>query len=163
MVKGKGNTSRNLTQEIETTARESSHRHRGKVHRFLEKIKDGANKLRLRSRDSGSRSSTPLNVYYDERASSTPNLEVCSHTCPPVPALSKFWWLRRLRVWKWRLVYIPNRYFRMHNELQKACWAVRHKAHRRISMLLIVYMTHISNPSGYLTLLSGGSRMYIHM
>ncbi|KAG2069139.1 hypothetical protein BDR04DRAFT_719073 [Suillus decipiens] len=104
---GKGNSS---TQVIETTARESSHRPRGRVRRFLEKVKDGANKLKSvspracvisvleynqhcieRSNDSRSRSLAPPNACHDEYASSTLNIEAGSHTRHPVSALSEFW------------------------------------------------------------------------
>ncbi|KAG2367106.1 hypothetical protein BDR07DRAFT_361807 [Suillus spraguei] len=76
MGKRKGNPSNILTQEIETTAQASSHRPRGRVHRFLDKVKGGANKLRSLSKDSRSRSPALPNVSHDERASSTPNIAV---------------------------------------------------------------------------------------
>ncbi|KAG2361875.1 hypothetical protein BDR07DRAFT_1376893 [Suillus spraguei] len=48
MGKGKGHSSRNLTPQIEAPvpASGSSHRPRGRVRRFLQKVKEGANKLR---------------------------------------------------------------------------------------------------------------------
>ncbi|KAG2065252.1 hypothetical protein BDR04DRAFT_1175689 [Suillus decipiens] len=52
---GRGNSSRNLTREIETTVRESSHRPCGRVCRFLEKVKDCVKKLRSRSNGSPAR------------------------------------------------------------------------------------------------------------
>ncbi|KAG1855346.1 hypothetical protein DFJ58DRAFT_745500 [Suillus subalutaceus] len=74
------NSSRDSTQETHTgtsseaTARESSHRPRGGLGRFVEKVKDGANKLKiLRSKDSRSRSPIPPNAYH-QRAPSTSNI-----------------------------------------------------------------------------------------
>ncbi|KAG1851344.1 hypothetical protein DFJ58DRAFT_427154 [Suillus subalutaceus] len=63
----KGKSSRGSTQQThnsnETTAGEGPHRTRGKVNRFLGKVKDGVNKLRpSRSKDSRSRSPVPPNV-----------------------------------------------------------------------------------------------------
>ncbi|KAG2031201.1 hypothetical protein BDR03DRAFT_135037 [Suillus americanus] len=89
MTRSKGNSSRNSTQQTHTssegTARERSHRPRGRVGRFLDKVKNGANKLRVsRSKDSRSRSPLPPNVNH-ERASLT---SVGSHTCLSVFALS---------------------------------------------------------------------------
>ncbi|KAG2361888.1 hypothetical protein BDR07DRAFT_1376903 [Suillus spraguei] len=49
MAKGKGNSSRNSTQEVEAAAPGSSHRPRSTVRRFLKKVKDGAKKLKLTS------------------------------------------------------------------------------------------------------------------
>ncbi|KAG1878012.1 hypothetical protein DFJ58DRAFT_740600, partial [Suillus subalutaceus] len=74
----KGNSSRNSTQETSTsseaTARGSSHRPRGRVGRFLQKVKDGANKLRVsRSKDSRSHSPAPPNVLL-QCAPLTPNI-----------------------------------------------------------------------------------------
>ncbi|KAG2340650.1 WD40 repeat-like protein [Suillus weaverae] len=79
----KGNSSRNSTQQTHTsneaTAGASSHRPRSRVGRFLQKVKgsvkDGANRLTSRSKDSRNRSPVPPNVDH-ERASSTPNIEV---------------------------------------------------------------------------------------
>ncbi|KAG2066757.1 hypothetical protein BDR04DRAFT_51667 [Suillus decipiens] len=86
---GKGKSSRNLTPEIEASgsASGSSHRPRGRVRRFLQKVKDGANKLRPHSKDSRTHSPAPPNVHDDdEPASSTPDIEVGSHTCPAISA-----------------------------------------------------------------------------
>ncbi|KAG1846608.1 hypothetical protein DFJ58DRAFT_915374 [Suillus subalutaceus] len=63
----KGNSSRNSTQQTHTssegTARESSNRPRSRVGRLLEKVKDGANKLRIsRSKNSRSRSLAPPDI-----------------------------------------------------------------------------------------------------
>ncbi|KAG2040346.1 hypothetical protein BDR03DRAFT_949708, partial [Suillus americanus] len=74
MTRSKRN-SRDSTQQTHTssegTARGGSHRPRGRVNRFLEKVKSGVNKLRTsRSRDSRSDSPVPPNVNH-ERASST--------------------------------------------------------------------------------------------
>ncbi|KAG2339592.1 hypothetical protein BDR05DRAFT_938889 [Suillus weaverae] len=79
----KGNSSRDSTQQTHTsneaTAGGSSHRPRGKVGRFLQKVKggvkDGANKLTSRPKDSRSRNPVPPNVD-QEPASSTPNIDV---------------------------------------------------------------------------------------
>ncbi|KAG2074472.1 hypothetical protein BDR04DRAFT_178296 [Suillus decipiens] len=115
---------RNSTQETHTsseaTARQSSPRPRGRVRRFLEKVKDGANRIKTRVSHSKNSRNRPIhpNVYH-EGASLTPNLE----------------------------------------DTQEALF----KMHRRISMLLMVSRIHISNLSGYLIMLSGRSRMYIHM
>ncbi|KAG2064931.1 hypothetical protein BDR04DRAFT_1109377 [Suillus decipiens] len=48
MGKGKGHSSRNLTPQIEAPvpASGSPHRPHGRVRRFLDKVKDGANKMR---------------------------------------------------------------------------------------------------------------------
>ncbi|KAG1867251.1 hypothetical protein DFJ58DRAFT_911672, partial [Suillus subalutaceus] len=79
----KGNSSRDSTQETHTsseaTARESSHRPRGKFRQFLGevkgRVKDGVHNLRTsHSKDSRSRGPVPPNVHH-ERASSTPNTE----------------------------------------------------------------------------------------
>ncbi|KIK45029.1 hypothetical protein CY34DRAFT_574316, partial [Suillus luteus UH-Slu-Lm8-n1] len=73
----KGKSSRNSAQETrtsnDTTARGGSHRPRSRIRRFWGGVKD---KLRTsRSKDSRSRSPVPPNVD-DQRASSTPDLEV---------------------------------------------------------------------------------------
>ncbi|KAG1837504.1 hypothetical protein DFJ58DRAFT_145428 [Suillus subalutaceus] len=72
MTRRKGNSSRVSTQQTHTssegTARESSHRPRGRVGRFLQKVKGGVNSLRT-SRSKNSRSHSP--VPQNGRASST--------------------------------------------------------------------------------------------
>ncbi|KAG2362669.1 hypothetical protein BDR07DRAFT_1376320 [Suillus spraguei] len=72
---GKGNSSRESTQETyasSETTRESSHRPRGKVRRFLSKVKDSVKSRTSRSKDSCNFSPVPPN----ECASSTPNIQV---------------------------------------------------------------------------------------
>ncbi|KAG1859617.1 hypothetical protein DFJ58DRAFT_286078 [Suillus subalutaceus] len=74
----KGHSSRNSARETrissEATDRGSLHRHRGRVGRFLEKVRDGASNLRVsRSKDSRSHSPAPPNVLH-QHASSTPNI-----------------------------------------------------------------------------------------
>ncbi|KAG1844513.1 hypothetical protein DFJ58DRAFT_27102 [Suillus subalutaceus] len=152
MLKGKGksNSSRNSTQDPEATARESSHRPRGRVGQFLKKVKGGVNKLRIsRSKDSTSRSPVPPNIN-DERISST-----LVQTTPSVVEADT------------------------QSALQDTQEAVQHmhslsgpaynrglllpKTHKRISMPLTISRTHISSPLGYSILLSESSRMYIHM
>ncbi|KAG2344492.1 hypothetical protein BDR05DRAFT_189862, partial [Suillus weaverae] len=80
----KGNSSRDSTRlethtSNEAAAGESSRRPRGRVGRFLQKVKsgvkDGANKLTSHSKDSRNRNPVPPNVDH-ERTSSTPNIEV---------------------------------------------------------------------------------------
>ncbi|KAG2357414.1 hypothetical protein BDR07DRAFT_1380145 [Suillus spraguei] len=71
MGKGNSSTPRDSTQETGETSG-SSHRPRSRVSRFLEKVKDSANKLR--GSDSLNRSPVPPN----EGASSIPNLEAPS-------------------------------------------------------------------------------------
>ncbi|KAG2354045.1 hypothetical protein BDR07DRAFT_1382573 [Suillus spraguei] len=80
MGKGKHNSPRNLTPEIDapTPPSGSSHRPRSIVRRLIKKAKDGAYKLKPRSKDSRSNSPAPPNYVHDddeERASSTPNIE----------------------------------------------------------------------------------------
>ncbi|KAG2354924.1 hypothetical protein BDR07DRAFT_578348 [Suillus spraguei] len=71
---------RDSTQETHTsseaTPRQNSHRPRGRVSRFLEKVKVGANKLRasMSPRDPPNHSPVPPNAYH--RASSTSNIEL---------------------------------------------------------------------------------------
>ncbi|KAG2336413.1 hypothetical protein BDR05DRAFT_1005889 [Suillus weaverae] len=80
----KGNSSRDSTQQTHTsneaTAGASSHRPRGRVGRFLQKVKgcvkDCANKSTPRSKDSRNRNSVPPNVDHEPPPSSTPNIEV---------------------------------------------------------------------------------------
>ncbi|KAG1865713.1 hypothetical protein C8R48DRAFT_672314 [Suillus tomentosus] len=76
MTSRKGNSSKGSTQETHTssqaTATGSSHRPRSPIGRFLKKLKEGAKKLKSRSRDSRSLSPAPLS---DEHALSTPNTE----------------------------------------------------------------------------------------
>ncbi|KAG2353382.1 hypothetical protein BDR07DRAFT_1383215 [Suillus spraguei] len=74
MRKGKSSTQRDSTQET-GEASGSSHRPRGKVGRFLQKVREGAKKLKIsRSKDSINRNPVPPN----EGASSIPNLEAPS-------------------------------------------------------------------------------------
>ncbi|KAG1836207.1 hypothetical protein DFJ58DRAFT_917728, partial [Suillus subalutaceus] len=73
MRKGNSSTQKTRTSS-EETARGSSHRPRGRVGRFPEKVRDGANNLRVsRSKDSRSRSPAPPNVLH-QCVSSTPNI-----------------------------------------------------------------------------------------
>ncbi|KAG2104713.1 uncharacterized protein F5147DRAFT_762057 [Suillus discolor] len=72
-------SSRDSARETHTpsqaTAPGSSHRPRGKIGRFLKKLKEDAKKLQRRSKDSRSHSPAPPNVSHDEPASSTLNIE----------------------------------------------------------------------------------------
>ncbi|KAG2369129.1 hypothetical protein BDR07DRAFT_852877 [Suillus spraguei] len=71
MRKGKSSTQPPHTTS-EATAPGGSHRPRSRVGRFLQKVREGAKKLKIsRSKDS----LNPSPVLLDERASSTPNLE----------------------------------------------------------------------------------------
>ncbi|KAG2107521.1 uncharacterized protein F5147DRAFT_761311 [Suillus discolor] len=72
-------SSRDSTRETHTTSQAtapgSSHRPRGRIGRFLKKLKEDAKKLKRRSKDSRSHSPAPPNARREERASSTPNIE----------------------------------------------------------------------------------------
>ncbi|KAG2122145.1 uncharacterized protein EDB93DRAFT_1259302 [Suillus bovinus] len=141
MTRQKGNSSRILTQESSSQAAApgSSHRPRSKIGQFLKKLKEDAKRFRRRSKDSRSQvspappSSERLSTPNTDAAPSDVEIEADTESA-----------LRGAQE-------VANRMHPLSGPAITAASVV--EGDQRISMLLTISRTHISNPSRYSTTL----------